>query len=195
MPPLDPVLRWLIALKSYDEMLESENWLELKSARRGHAPLGWLVSSEFLADEEAARRMRGFKRSLRRLSSAGDFPYSLLHAAAAFRRWRCVEVVHGALRERWVGGFEFSIGRNWVLSCAIIDAVHGEPGCANGRIIRKLLRIDDRHLADLTASCLFKHNDSPLRGGWFGWEPFRLALVQQQPDREQRETPRLHGYA
>ena len=56
------------------------------------------MSTEFLTDEEAARRMRCFKWSLPWLSSAEGLTFSLMHTAGAFRRWRCVEVVLGEVR-------------------------------------------------------------------------------------------------
>ena len=129
-------------------MLQPENWLELKLAGQNHPPLQWLVSTEFLTDEEAARRMPCFKRSLRKLSSASNFAYSLLYAAGAFRRWRCVEVVLEALRGRWPNDSEYYSSPDLVLCRAILDAVHGEPGCADGRIIRKLLRTGARSVGD-----------------------------------------------
>ena len=43
-----------------------------------HPTLKWLVSTEFLAEEAAARRMHCLKRSLRRLSSTASYTYSLL---------------------------------------------------------------------------------------------------------------------
>ena len=57
-----------------------------------------LVSTEFLADEEAARRMRYYKRSLRVQNSAADFTCDLLDFAGRSRRLRCVEVVLGDFR-------------------------------------------------------------------------------------------------
>ena len=129
-----------------------------------------------------------FKRSLRKLSLASNFAYSLLYAAGAFRRWRCVGVVLGALRGRWHNDSEYYSSPDLVLCRAILDAVYGEPGCADGRIIRKLLRTGARSVGDF-----YVNEDvprySPFRGGWFDWEPFRLAFVERQQNREQRETP------
>ena len=69
-------------------MLEPGKWLEPKRAVWDHPTLKCLVSPEFLADDEVARRIRFFKRSLRRLSSAAGFTYSL-QAAGEFGRWPC----------------------------------------------------------------------------------------------------------
>ena len=114
--------------------------------------------------------MRCFKRSLRGLSFAPGFTYSLLHAAAAFRRWRCVEVVLSALRGRWIDDLECFGGRVIVLCRAILDTVHGEPGCADGHIIRKLLRTGARNTEDYKG--LGFDGDmsikGPFQGRWFG---------------------------
>ena len=190
LPPQDPALHRLIDLKTYDEMLEPENWLELQSMER-FRPLLWLVSTEFLADEDAAQRMRCFKHSLWGLYSDPEFTCSLLHAAGAFRRWRCVEVVIGVMRGPCPGNLQCFESPDSVLARAILDAVHGKPGCADGRIIRKLLRTGAKALEDYKSFGVHEDmpNDGPFRGGWFGWESFRLAFVERQQDREQRETP------
>ena len=86
LPPRDPVLQRPIDLKTYYEMLEPENWPELGRMAPSHRPLPWLVLADFLGDEEAARRMRCFKRSLRELRPASSYTRMLLLAASAFRR-------------------------------------------------------------------------------------------------------------
>ena len=58
----------------------------------------------------------------------------------------------------------------------------GEPGCADGHIIRKLLRAGARNLEDFKGFGVEEDmpNEGPFRSGWFGWEPFRLAFVERQ---------------
>ena len=74
---------------------------------------------------------------------------------------------------------------------AILDVLNGELGCADGHIIRKLLRAGARNLEDFKGFGVDEDmpNEGPFRGGWFGFEPFRLAFVEQQQDCEQPETP------
>ena len=190
LPPQDPVLHRLIDLKTYDEMLEPENWLELGRAVPRHYPLPWLVSTEFLSDEEAARRMRCFERSLRGLRLKSPATQVLLSGASAFRRWRCVEVLLDALRKNFPGKIP-----QLVLCRAIFDAVHGEPGFADGRIIRKLIHAGVRDWAGSSYNVAQGRmaegagNGVPSEGRGFSWEHFRLAFVERQQDREQRETP------
>ena len=100
LPPDNPDLHRLIDLKTYDEMREAKNWLELQHVSLFQALL-WLVSTEFLADEDAARRMRCFTEDRRYQWSLVDRPdhaCKLLIAASAFRRWRCVDVVISKVR-------------------------------------------------------------------------------------------------
>ena len=181
LPPQNAVLRRLTDLKTYDAMLGPENWRQLRWAGRDWH-LMWLVSIEYLADEQAARWMRSSKRSLRGWQSTAGFTYTLLHAAAAFRQWRCVEVVLGEYRGMWLGGLGRFRSPDLVLCHAILDAARGGPGCADGRIIRKLLRTDARSMEELKGFGVNDGalNDGPFRGGWFGWEPFRRAFVQRQ---------------
>ena len=189
LPSQNHVLHRLIDLKTYDEMLEPKNWLELQYVSQDDSLL-WLVSTEFLADEDAARRMRCFKQSLWGLDSRPVFTYSLLRAASACRRWHCVEVVLCTLRGIWPGDLERFLSPDSVLCRAILDAVHGESGCADGRIMRKLLHTGARNLVNYQGIGVGGDvpNDGPFQGSWFGWRPFRLAFVEQQQDREQRET-------
>ena len=190
LPPQDPVLHRLIDLKTYDEMLEPKHWLMLQHAWPDRHLLMWQVSTVFLANEEAARRMHCFKRALRGLYYAKGFTYCLLLAAGAFCRWRCVDVVLGEFRGKWPGGLLCIECSDRVLCRAIHDAVHGEPGCADGRIIRKLLQTDTRNVEDFNGIGMnVMPSESTLRGGWFGWEPFRQAFVERQQDCEHRETP------
>ena len=194
-PPLiptshDPVLHRLIDLKTYGEMLRPENWQELQRVE-WQKPLVWLVSTEFLADKDAARRMRCFKQALWMLYYCPDSTNSLLHAAGAFRRWRCVDVLLDELRGRWPRRFHGIATPDCLLRRAILDAVQGEPGCADGCIIRKLLLTDTRSIENCKG---FDFDEdmtifSPFRGGWVSWESFRLAFVERQQDRENRETP------
>ena len=67
-----------------------------------------------------------------------EFAYTLLLAVGAFCRWRCVAVVLGELRGMWPGQLKCSESPDSVLFRAILDAVHGEPGYADSRIIRQL---------------------------------------------------------
>ena len=200
LPPHDPFLHRLIDLKTYDEMLEPKNWLELQHVRH-YQSLLWLISTECLADEDAARRMRCFKDPLCELTDLWQntsIPlgfwmcemHYLLITASAFRRWHCLEVVLSMGGRMWPGDDECFRCPRLVLCHAIIDAVRGEPGCADGNIIRKLLRIGVWHRGSC-AGCRYRAdvpNFSPFRGGCYGWELFRLAFVEQQQDREQRET-------
>ena len=134
--------------------------------------------------------MHCFKQSLRAVPSSAYFTYGLLHAAGAFRRGRCVEVVLGELHGKWPDDLECFGSLEPVLCRAILDAVHGEPGCADGRIIRNLLRTGAKNMKYFKGFGLYDTpNGGPFRGGWFGWEPFRFAFVERQQDREQRETP------
>lgn len=71
----------------YDEMLEPGKRLELKSTVRGHPTLKCRLSTEFMAYKGAALRLRCFKWSLRRLSSAAGFINSCCKLPAKFRRW------------------------------------------------------------------------------------------------------------
>ena len=155
-----------------------------------YSPLMWLVSTEFLADEDAARRMRCFWEPPWRLRSKPQFTYTLLVAASAFRRWHCVGVVLLKLNSGWPGDLRFECFRSpdSVLCRAILDAVHGGPGCADGPIIRKLLWTGARTREHFRGFGNDVPNRGPFWGGWFGWEPFRLAFVEQQQDRDQRET-------
>ena len=98
--PQQDYMHRLIDLKTYDEMLGSRNWLELQQVGEMRCLL-WLVSTEFLADEDAARRMRCFRTRLCELNECPESTYNLLIAASAFRRWRCVEVVLFKLRRMW----------------------------------------------------------------------------------------------
>ena len=83
----------------------------------------------------------------------------------------------------------FSIWSLDLVPCrAILGAVHGEPGCADDRIIRKLLRTGARNMKGFGVDEDIP-NQSPFRGGWFSREPFRQAFVEGQQDCEQRETP------
>lgn len=47
LPSQNPVLHRLVDFRTYDEILEPRNWLELKHAERDHPTLKWLVSTEF----------------------------------------------------------------------------------------------------------------------------------------------------
>lgn len=60
-----------------------------------------------------------------------------------------------------------------------------------------MLHIDARDLEDLKGIRVSENMPKgiPFRGDWFGQEPFRLSFVERQLDREQRETPPLHGNA
>ena len=132
------------------------------------------MSTEFLADEEAARRILCFKRSLHGMHSSTFGTYKVLNVASAFRRWRCIEVVLGELRRKWPGNLRHMGSPDLVLCRAILDAVHGEPGYADGRTICKLLRTGVRNVEGFNG---FGANEimpygGPFRGGWFGWEPF-----------------------
>ena len=70
-----------------------------------------------------------------------------MYGACVFR-WRCVEVVLGELPRTWPGDFKSFESPDVLVCCAILDAVRGEPGCADGRIIRKMLRAGPRNLGD-----------------------------------------------
>ena len=78
-----------------------------------------------------------------------------------------------------------------VLCRAILDVVHGKPGGADGRIIRTLLRTGARNIDDFKGLGAGdgRLHDSPFRGGWFGWAPFRLAFGERKLLLEQRKTP------
>ena len=108
------------------------------------------MSSEFLlADEEAARRMRCFKQSLFALRPTSHATQMLLYGASTPRRWwRCVEVVLDRLREDHPGEHR-NISQPAPL--AILDAVHGEPGCTDGCI---LPQADLGRLQVVTRTCL-----------------------------------------
>ena len=66
----------------------------------------------------------------------------VLSGASAFGRWRCVEVLLSALRKKFPGKIP-----HLALCRAIFDAVHGEPGFADRRIIHKLIRAGVRDWA------------------------------------------------
>ena len=153
-------------------------------------PLVWLVSTEFLTDKDVARRMRCFKQALSMLYYCPDSTNSLLHAAGAFRRWRCVDVLLDELRGRWPRRFHGIATPDCLLRRAILDAVHGEPGCADGCIIRKLLLTDTRSIENYKGFDFDEDKTifSPFRGGWVSWEASRLAFVERQQDRESRES-------
>ena len=70
-----------------------------------------------------------------------------------------------------------------MLCRAILDAVEGEPGCADGRIIRTLLQTGIRNEQDVKGLGV---EDGPLRGGCFGCEPLRLAFDVQQQNSDKR---------
>ena len=173
----------------HENLQELQHRLEQQSARQDRFLL-WLVSTEFLADEDAARRMRCIKKPMCESYIRPESTYDLQIAASAFRRWRCVEVVLSKLRRMLPDDVGYFRCPDSVLCRAIIDAVHGELGYANGRIIRMLLRTGGWKRADCTGcgSSGDVPNDGHFRGGRFGWEPFRLAFVEQQQDRDQRET-------
>ena len=177
LPPQYPDLHRFIDLKTYDEMLEPENFHEL--VRTGqNFQLMWLMSTEFLSDEEVARRMLCFHWLLPGLQSSRVHWYRMMNAAGAFRRWHCVEVVLDEWGRILQDDLTWCRDAELVLCRAFLDAVHGEPGCAGSRVIGKLFRAVIRGF----------HVYKPFRGGWFGWKPFRLAFVEREQDREQRET-------
>ena len=123
--PQDPILHRLVDLKTYDEMPEPDNWLELLRVMRDRLLL-WMVSStEFLADGDAARRrLQCFKQLMWMLAVELSYTHSLLQrSATAFRRWRCVEVVLGELRGMWPGDLECFGSGDSELRRAMHDAV------------------------------------------------------------------------
>ena len=152
-------------------------------------PLPWLVSSEFLlADEEAARRMRCFKRSLFALRPTSHATQMLLYGVSTSRRWwRCVGVVLDRLREDHPG--EHRNISQPALRRAILDAVHGEPGCTDGRI---LPQADLGRLQVVTRTCLGTEDACQPRNACDGGNRHKGANEKSTPPKPISSTMQLY---